>query len=68
LYLLLPCLVIVFWRQKNKKKFQRETEQRVVLEEKGGGKKLGRVEGGEIVVRIYCLREEPIFNNDKIFT
>ena len=32
------------------------------LEKMGDGKKLGAVEGRETIVRIYCTREESIFN------
>lgn len=27
----------------------------------GGREEVGRAEGGETVIRIYCIRQEPIF-------
>ena len=36
-----------------------------ILKRDGGeeeGKQLGGVEGGETVVRVYCMKEESIFN------
>lgn len=35
------------------------------VEERGGSRKLGVVEGGETVVRIYCMEEESIFKKKK---
>lgn len=31
-----------------------------------GKGELGEVEGGGVKVRIYCMREESIFNNKKV--
>lgn len=31
-------------------------------ESRGGGEEPGRVKGGEIIIRIECMRKESIFN------
>jgi hypothetical protein len=35
------------------------------MEIRGGGSKLGRLEGGKILVVIYCMKEECIINEEK---
>lgn len=35
------------------------------LDGKGGSQKLGRVEGGETVIRIYYMRKKSIFDKRK---
>lgn len=57
LYFTLLGLVVI--SQKPVFLLKRDRE-RVDQEEKGVGKKLGRVEGGEAIIRIYCMRKESI--------
>lgn len=47
--------------------FLKENGEGVDVEERGGSRKLGVVEGGETVVRIYCMEEESIFKKKKNF-
>jgi hypothetical protein len=42
-----------------------ESRKEVDSDEKRGGEGLGGVEGGEIVIRIYCVRKGSIFNKRK---
>jgi hypothetical protein len=67
LLLLFLFLLVVSWRPDI---FSQETAMGMIL---GGGSKLEgleEVEGEEIVIRIYCMREESTFNktnmNNKI--
>ena len=54
LYLLCPvCLISL------KSSFQKENRRGLDLEERGSGRgRLGGMEGGETVVRVYCVTEE----------
>lgn len=38
------------------------------LEESGGGEELGEVEGGEIVLELYCMRQEYNINKKSLLT
>lgn len=38
------------------------------MEESGGGEELGGMEGREIVVRLYCMRQEYSTNKKSLLT
>lgn len=38
------------------------------LEESGGGEELGEVEGGEVVLGLYCMRQEYNINKKSLLT
>lgn len=37
------------------------------LGRRGSGEELGRVGGGETIIKIYCNRKEPIFNGKRMY-
>jgi hypothetical protein len=59
LFLVLFCLVVVPWRPNP---FWREKWRGTGSRGQDRWKHLGEVEGGDTVVRMYCTKEESIFN------